>query len=68
MNAIATHLASAYFLHQQEVKLLERFGHARQKPAFFQSRLLSRASALFLGDHPKAAIGYHFKTGHRETA
>jgi hypothetical protein len=21
-----------------------------------------------LGDHPKAAIGYHFKTGHRETA
>ena len=25
MNAIATHLASAYFLHQQEVKLLELF-------------------------------------------
>jgi hypothetical protein len=21
-----------------------------------------------LGDHPKAAIGYHFKSGHRETA
>ena len=21
-----------------------------------------------LGDHPKAAIGYHFKTGHREAA
>jgi hypothetical protein len=21
-----------------------------------------------LGDHPKAAIDYHFKTGHRETA
>jgi hypothetical protein len=24
--------------------------------------------ADILGDHPKAAIGYHFKTGHRETA
>jgi hypothetical protein len=24
--------------------------------------------AAILGDHPKAAIGYHFKTGHRETA
>jgi hypothetical protein len=23
---------------------------------------------VVLGDHPKAAIGYHFKTGHRETA
>jgi hypothetical protein len=22
----------------------------------------------FLGDHPKAAIEYHFKTGHREAA
>jgi len=37
VNAIATHLASAYFLHQQEVKLLERFRHARQKPAFLPS-------------------------------
>jgi hypothetical protein len=37
MNAITTHLASAYFLHQQEVKLPERFGHARQKPAFLPS-------------------------------
>jgi hypothetical protein len=37
MNAIATHLASAYFLHKQEIKLLKRFGHARQKPAFLPS-------------------------------
>jgi hypothetical protein len=28
--------------------------------------LLLAASAL--GDHPKAAIDYHFKTGHTETA
>jgi len=27
---------------------------------------LSREEAL--GNHPKAAIDYHFKTGHRETA
>jgi hypothetical protein len=28
----------------------------------------SRGSALRLGDHLKAAIDYHFKTGHREAA
>jgi hypothetical protein len=27
-----------------------------------------RVAENTLGDHPKAAIGYHFKTGHRETA
>jgi hypothetical protein len=30
-----------------------------------QGRSLARRD---LGDHPKPAIGYHFKTGHREMA
>jgi hypothetical protein len=30
--------------------------------------LLLPSKYNILGDHPKAAIGYHFKTGHRETA
>ena len=41
---------------------------------FFAPRSALHASGVddarpnHLGDHPKAAIGYHFKTGHRETA
>jgi hypothetical protein len=27
-----------------------------------------RFFSIRLGDHPKAAIEYHFKTGHREAA
>src|SRR3981081_4690578 len=34
VTAIATHPAGSYCLQQQKVKLLERFGHAWQKPAF----------------------------------
>jgi hypothetical protein len=34
----------------------------------FTHKRTKNASAINLGDHPKAAIGYHFKTGHRETA
>jgi hypothetical protein len=37
----------------------ERLSHCHQQTVPFAS---------FLGDHPKAAIDYHFKTGHRETA
>jgi hypothetical protein len=29
VNAIAAHYAGTNFLHQQEVKLLERIGHAQ---------------------------------------
>jgi hypothetical protein len=32
------------------------------------ARIENDASPLGLGNHPKAAIDYHLKTGHRETA
>ncbi len=37
--------------------------HRNPKTRDFASSVL-----LLLGDHSKAAIDYHFKTGHRETA
>jgi hypothetical protein len=30
--------------------------------------LRNKTALVTLGDHPKAAIEYHFKTGHREAA
>jgi hypothetical protein len=36
------------------------------KPLTLQ--LLLHLDSIILGNHPKAAIDYHLKTGHRETA
>jgi hypothetical protein len=35
---------------------------------FVLRRVTGRTGCSFLGDHLKAAIHYHFKTGHREAA
>jgi hypothetical protein len=42
VNAVATDLPSAYRLHEQQIKLLERLGHARQKSTFLPARRGSR--------------------------
>jgi hypothetical protein len=52
----------------QPMALIERTLAADKTIDPGKSKRRSVRLSCFLGDHPKAAIGYHFKTGHRETA
>jgi hypothetical protein len=44
VNTIAAHLPRAYRLHEQQIKLLKRLGHAGQKSTFLPARRGSRPS------------------------
>jgi len=53
-------------LHRSFTALLEGYSECAGIVLLQREVQLQRAATLYLGDHPKAAIDDHLKTGHRK--